>query len=62
MKRKIVQIACCQVDCIASTQCSMQLYALCDDGTLWWKSDQHHEWIECPEIPQPAAQPGEGVE
>jgi hypothetical protein len=46
-KRKVIQIC-----VIPTTGESMEtLYALCDDGTIWFIGGS--EWIEVPEIPQP---------
>jgi hypothetical protein len=51
MARKIVQIACCGVDNVQSTQCNFFLYALCDDGTLFGRCNNENAWWQVPPIP-----------
>lgn len=47
-KRKIIQVATGQFENDAHI-----LYALCDDGTLWWLHSDDCEWNEERKIPQP---------
>ena len=50
-KRKIIQIS----ECIASDDryaSPWNLSALCDDGTVWIRSDVNSDWVRLPDIPQ----------
>jgi hypothetical protein len=52
MSRKIIQILINDDNCV---------YALCDDGTVWFESFENEVWLACPPIPQgdvkPSAKP-----
>ena len=55
-QRKIIQISAVEVENGPSTQCSVLLYALCKDGTVWVKRDWvsgPQPWMREPTIPQP---------
>ena len=50
-KRKIIQIS----ECVASDDryvSPWNLSALCDDGTVWIRSDVNSDWVRLPDIPQ----------
>lgn len=51
MARKIVQIACCGVDNVQSTQCNSFVFALCSDGSLWQQPNNEGRWYQLTEIP-----------
>jgi hypothetical protein len=37
---------------------NVKIFALCDDGTLWWShvfTGGHGGWVECKHIPQPSS-------
>jgi hypothetical protein len=51
MARKIVQIACCGVDNVQSTQCNSYVFALCSDGSLWQQPNNEGRWYQLTEIP-----------
>lgn len=55
MKRKPIQIVVQSHDDGKAFNAFCELYALCDDGTIWmreaWKPDS--PWTQQPEIPQP---------
>lgn len=51
--RRIVQIAACAAGCYepgAGTNYTSELFALCDDGSLWVLDGM---WVQCKPIPQP---------
>ena len=50
-QRKIVQIQAVSVPNIESTQCYAFLYALCDDGTTWFRRDRDTDWYPEPSVP-----------
>ena len=50
--RKIIQIAFSGVENTSQTQCNAQLFALCDDGTLWMIKNNDDKWIKIPNVPQ----------
>ena len=50
-KRKIIQIS----ECVASDDryaSPWNMSALCDDGTVWIRSDVNGDWVRLPDIPQ----------
>lgn len=50
-KRKIIQIS----ECVASDDryaSPWNMSALCDDGTVWIRSDVNSDWVRLPDIPQ----------
>jgi hypothetical protein len=49
--RKIVQITAATAG-DGGEQWSV-VYALCDDGTVWWKSSPSGRWEQIRDIPQP---------
>ena len=53
ISRKIIQITATAVDDIAEADI---LYALCDDGTVWWTrplwAGEHDTWRKIHDIPQ----------
>jgi hypothetical protein len=55
--RTIVQIAAAQhqqIDQVYRVEhVEVQLFALCDDGTLWARRTGSEEWKQPPNVPQP---------
>lgn len=49
--RKIIQISTSGVENTMSTQCNYVVHALCDDGTLWIRTN-NHGWELQPDVPQ----------
>lgn len=53
MTRKIIQIAAAGVENTQSTQSSLAVVALCDDGSVWLTSEKEaHPWQWLGAIPQ----------
>lgn len=52
--RKIIQISAVPVPNTSQTQCHAYIFALCDDGTLWFRRDNGDMWQRESDIPQEA--------
>lgn len=58
-ERKIIQIAaipCSRIEIgpYSAVYHKSEVYALCDDGTLWGRTTDHQEWEKIAPIPQDA--------
>jgi len=53
MKSKIIQIQTASVPNVLETQCYVFLYALCEDGSLWFRRDNDKDWTEQNRAPSP---------
>lgn len=52
--RKIIQI---QTTPAPNDESDDSIYALCNDGTVWWWTAEAFHWVAIPEIPQPDLSP-----
>ena len=43
-----VQIQCCPVPNVVTTQCNVFMYGLTKSGEVWFKRDSDSEWIQEP--------------
>jgi len=42
--KKIIQISCVPVPNVETIQCHVYMYALCEDGSVWFKRDNNNIW------------------
>lgn len=54
MKRRPIQIVACGVDDTRTTQCEAFLFALADDGTMWFTDNRTRfsEWSSVTSLPE----------
>ena len=52
MKRQVIQII---------GDSGVRIYALCDDGTIWWTTPFSEEWHQMKDVPQPVPLSAEQV-